>query len=229
MSHTQRIWAALLIGAAFLGACAKGPEKTPLEVEIFQPIGEQIALRRAPKVARPPLTRALLDTVNGPYIEVTIESSDVFAYLTPQLVRRDDTPGEVVSWVTEDAVTVALRDGILIATRGLRGDLLSASTLARSGGLQGPQGQGPRVFDLRTGDLESRQVHLACAVTDLGPKTLEIVEITYDTRHLQEYCEGESGVVVNDFWVDSRTGRVWQSRQWAGPQTGYIRIRQLTL
>ncbi len=221
--------AALALMLVGIAACSKGPERTPLEVELFKTIGQQIALRRAPKTERPPLTRALLDTINSPYIEVTLEEVDIFAYLQPQLVRRDDGPGQVVHWVTEDQVSVSLRDGILIATRGLRGDLLSASTLARSGGAQGPQGQGARVFDLRYGDHESRRVHLACSVVDLGATPLEIVEITYATRHLQEHCEGENGKIVNDFWVDSRSGRVWQSRQWAGPLNGYIRIRQLTL
>lgn len=218
-----------LLGFAVLAACAKGPESKPLEVEMIQTIREQIALRRAPKQERPPLTRALLDTIDSPYIEVTLEESGVFAYLQPQLTHRDDAPGEVVVWLSEDRATFSLRDGILMATRGMRGDLLSASTLARAGGLQGPEGQGPRRYDLRLGDHESRQLTLACAVQDLGAKPLEIVEVTYATRHLQETCEGESGRIVNDFWVDSRTGRVWQSRQWAGPQIGYIRIRQLTL
>lgn len=220
---------AAVTALALLGACAKGPERTPLEVEVFKTIREQIALRRAPKVARPPLTRALLETIDSPYIEVTLEVNDVFAYLQPQLIRHDDTPGEVVHWVTEDQVSVTLRDGILVATRGLRGDLLSASTLAHPGGMQGPEGQGARRFDLRTGDHESKTLELACAVQDLGAETLEIVEVRYPTRHLQETCEGESGRIVNDFWVDSRSGRVWQSRQWAGPLNGYIRIRQLTL
>ncbi|MBT8154493.1 YjbF family lipoprotein [Epibacterium ulvae] len=218
-----------LVGLALLAACAKGPERTPLEVEIFSTIREQIALRRAPKQERPPLTRALLDTLGSPYIEVTLEANGIFAYLQPQLVRRDDGPGEVVHWVTEDQVSVTLRDGILIATRGLRGDLLSASTLAQSGGPQGPEGRGARLFDLRFGDHESKTLEMACTVADLGAEPLEIVEITYATHHLQETCEGANGRIVNDFWVDSRTGRVWQSRQWAGPLNGYIRIRQLTL
>lgn len=229
MNRLGGICVALPLLGALLAGCSKGPEKQPLEVEIFSTIREQIALRRAPKVERPPLTRALLDTITSPYIEVTLEANDVFAYLQPQLVRRDDGPGEVVHWVTEDQVSVTLRDGILVATRGLRGDLLSASTLARDGGPQGPAGQGPRAFDVRTGDHAVKTLELACAVETLGPVALEIVEVRYATEHLQETCEGASGRIVNDFWVDSRTGRVWQSRQWAGPLNGYIRIRQLTL
>ena len=116
----------------------RGLKKTPLEVEILQTIRQQIALRRAPEVERAPLTRAFLDTVKSPYIEVTLETTDNFAYLQPQLVTRDAQPGEVVVWVSEDLATFTLRDGILISTRGMRNDLLSSSTLAHSGTAQGP-------------------------------------------------------------------------------------------
>jgi len=70
---------------------------------------------------------------------------------------------------------------------------------------------------------------MACSLQDLGPAPVEIVEVTYATRHLQERCEAAGSVVVNDYWVDSRSGRVWQSRQWAGPTIGYLRLRQLTI
>ncbi len=52
-----------------------------------------------------------------------------------------------------------------------------------------------------------------------------------DVLHLltvQQRCSGGGGEVVNDYWVDSRGGLVWKSRQWAGPQIGYIRFRRLT-
>ena len=58
---------------------------------------------------------------------------------------------------------------------------------------------------------------------------LEIYEKYYNTRHLQERCEGPGQtVVINDYWVDSRSQKVWKSRQWAGPETGYLRIRDLS-
>ncbi|MGR3762371.1 YjbF family lipoprotein (plasmid) [Roseobacteraceae bacterium NS-SX3] len=219
-----------VLAAALLAAgCAQGPEKAPLEVEIFQTIRQQIALRRAPKPERPPLTRAALDTVEGAHIEVTIEESGVFAYLSQQLVRRDGHPGEIVVWRTEDNVTLAMRDGMLVATRGLGDDILSASVPADGQGLQGPAHGGARSFEIRGLDNGSRRLTLACERRDLGPETIEIVEIRYATRHLQERCEGAGGVIVNDYWADSRSGRIWQSRQWAGPETGYLRIRQLTL
>lgn len=214
----------------FVAACAKGPDKTPLEVELIQTVAQQIKLRRTPAAPRPVLTRAALDeTVKGAFIEVTIEDSDIQAYLGQTLIRRDDTPGELVVWRTEDQVTLTMRAGVLVATRGLRNDLLSASALVPASAAKGPGGQGERRYEVAALDNRSQSFSLVCEVVDLGVETIEIVELAYRTRHLQERCDSNAGRVVNDYWVDSRSGHMWQSRQWAGPTIGYLRIRQLTI
>ncbi|MDE4134811.1 YjbF family lipoprotein [Phaeobacter sp. QD34_3] len=219
------------VAAVFaLAACTGGQQEAGLELEILKTVRDQVKLRLKDKPERPPVTRALLDSLDDTYIEVRVEDSDLLAYLRPLLVKQDSTPGTLTLWVTEDSVTLALREGVLTATRGLRNDMLSASTLVtETGGRMGPRGQGARRYEIAALDNRSEVFTLACTVSDLGPETIEIVELTYQTRHLQEHCESESGLVVNDYWVDSRSGHLWQSRQWAGPTIGYMRIRQLTL
>ena len=223
---------AVLLGLVLLAGCNQGPKGPSLELEIFQTFTQKISsIRAAPAGARPPLTRAALDTVEGAYIEVTLENSDIFAYLSQQLVRRDGTPGEIVVWRSEDDASLALRNGVLIATRGLGGDILSASAQVADG-RPGSVASGARRYQIRGLDNQSRSLVMACSLQDLGTETVEIVELQYTTRHLQERCQGGAGfegsVVVNDYWIDSRSGRIWASRQWAGPTIGYLRIRQLT-
>lgn len=225
---------ALCMGAvlALAAACAKGPEDTPLEVEIGEVIREQIRLRTGKSQApQPPvLTRALLDTITEPHVEVVIEDADLRDYVTLQLARTDDLPGRIEVWRTVDNITFSFRDGLLIATRGLRGTLLSATVPADGAGAMGPASGGARSYRFRGDDEGSFTVNLACELQDLGAVSLEIVERFYDVRHLQESCTGsEGGRIVNDYWVDSRTGRLWQSRQWAGPSLGYIRFRQVVI
>ncbi|MEX5600606.1 YjbF family lipoprotein [Pseudophaeobacter sp. C1-32P7] len=236
LTRPLRVLAGILSAALVLAACSGGPQDAPLEVEIMQVVGQQVKQRLKRQPERPPVTRALLDSLDETYIEVTIEDDGQRAYLQPQLVKQDSTPGQVTVWLTEDAVTLAMRNGVLTATRGLRNDMLSSSALVReTGGAMGPVGgaTGARRYEFAALDNRSQAFTLACTVLDLGPETIEIIELTYQTRHLQERCEsgpdGESGVVVNDYWIDSRSGHLWQSRQWAGPTTGYLRIRQLTL
>lgn len=230
MSMIRTTAAALAAAVLLLGGCARGPEQNPAELEVLKAVGQQFTrLRSAPP---PPveLTRALLDKQTQAYIEVVIENRDAKAYLTRSLSRRDGSPGAIEVWRTQDNVSVALRSGMVVATRGLGGGLLSASVPAAEG-VAGPAHGGARRYAVRANGNGQAMLNMACSLHDLGPAPVEIVEVSHPARHLQERCAGAGGAVVNDYWVDSRPGRnqVWQSRQWAGPETGYLRIRQLRL
>ncbi|OED47364.1 YjbF family lipoprotein [Leisingera sp. S232] len=227
-----RFLPALAAALLLLGGCARGPEKTPAELEVIQAVAEQFRGRR--KAPPPPkLTRALLDEQTLAHIEVTIENREVTAFLTPSLARRDSHPGSIAIWRTQDNVSLSLRQGMVIATRGLGGGLLSAQVPAADG-VAGPARGGARRYTVRADGNGQTTLEMACSLHDLGAAAVEIVEVTHPTRHLQERCSLEGaggGTVVNDYWVDSRPGRaqVWQSRQWAGPEIGYMRIRLLRL
>ncbi len=226
----RRLCAVLLL--PLLAACAQGPDAPPLELELSQVLRDQIRqrLNRADTPAAPVPSRARLDSIEEPHIEVVIEATGLRDYLTLQLSRQDDHPGRVDVWRTIDNITFAFRDGMLISTRGLRGALLSASVPADGQGGMGPATGGERRYEVRGDDNAAFRIGLACELRDLGPEQLEIIEITYATRHLQEDCVGpQGGVIRNDYWIDSRSGRLWQSRQWAGPIIGYIRTRQVVI
>lgn len=227
---TQLICA--LVALAVLGACgsSESTQGAFYKTELFEEIKTVVKARRAPPPQPTVLTRALLDTLDAPHLEVKIEKDDAVGFVLPQLVRRDELPGEIVTWRAADNATITLRDGVLIATRGMTGyNLIAASTLVEEGGAQGPSTSGPRRYTLRIGNEKQQSFSFACDLVSLGPKSLEIVELTYATTHLQERCASAEGEIVNDYWVDSKTGRVWQSRQWAGPSIGYLTIRQLTI
>lgn len=227
--------AALLLLPLILAACSGGDDVPSLELEAINAARQAIAVRTAPKVQRPPLTRAALDTLEGSFIEVILERRDQLAYLSVNTQRRDGGPGLITLWRTEDNVTLAMRNGVLIATRGLGGDILSA-TAQVAGDAPGPSQGGEKVYYIRAQDNKTQRLALVCDLVDLGPQAIVIVERRHPTRRLREICTGGTsgdglggaGEVINDYWVDSRSGVVWQSRQWAGPDTGYLRLRRLT-
>lgn len=216
-----------LLSVLILGACSQGNQVTPLQLQVLQAGQQIIASKRSVKVERPPLTREVLDAVDGAYIEAVVERRDALAYLRVQAIRQDQNPGQITVWRTDDNITLTMRNGVLIATRGLGGDLLSAQVPVRAS-IPGPADTGAHVMYLRSGANHQRRLSLVCERIDLGSETVTIVGQSYRTRHLQQRCSGGGGEVVNDYWVDSRAGLVWKSRQWAGPQIGYIRFRRLT-
>ena len=223
--------AGLLLALMALSACSTGPAETTADVELAKVIGARISQWRKPKPEPLVVTRALLEQLDQPHIEVLVEREDLTGYMGLHLTRRDDLPGEITIWRSSDNATLAFRNGMLMTSRGLGDDLLSAEVPAVAD-QPGPARGGGRSYSLRGGDNQAFQLNMVCSVTDLGPETIEIVELRYTTRHLQEHCEGgegigAKGVVVNDYWIDSRTAKLWQSRQWAGPGIGYLRIRDL--
>lgn len=227
-----RRWRGLLAGliaGTLLSACSGGNIDERAELQIVQTFRSNMQTRAAERTRpeRPPLTRAALDTVEVSAIEVTLERPDIFAYLFIDGERRDDSPGRITVWRTEDDVTIATRNGVVIATRGLGGDMVS-STVQVSGDMPGPSAGGERVQMIRGLDNKEQRLSLSCDLEDLGPEPVEIVELVHPARHLRETCEGAGGRIVNDYWVDARAGLVWQSRQWAGPHIGYMRLRRLT-
>lgn len=232
MTRSLRVLMLAAVSASLLWGCTTGSETASLEVEIGSTVRDELRRRfsKTPPPQPPVLTRELLDSIQEPHLEVAIEEVDLHDYLTLQVRREDDLPGVIEVWRTVDNITFSFRDGMLIATRGLRGTLLSAEVPANGDGVMGPAEGGARVYEVRAGDSDAWTIRLACEVEDLGLKPLEIVGLTYSTRHLRETCVGrKGGKITNEYWVDSQTGRLWQSRQWAGPDTGYIRTRQVVI
>lgn len=215
-----------------LAGCSGGNEADPMQLQLLKAVGGgagQIAnkVRGTGEAARPPLTRALLDTVDQPVLEITVERRGDWAFLFRTLQRTDDAPGRIEQWSTEDSnVTITLRNDVLIATRGLGGDLLSSAVQVAEG-QPGPASGGLQRQMIRTLDYREAALELACELVDLGPETIEIVERRHPTRHLQQRCAGGGGRVVNDYWADPRADIVWASRQWAGPHVGYLNLRRL--
>lgn len=217
-----------LIAGILMTGCSRGNDVAPLELQVAKVLRGVIAGKFAGKSAdRPPLTRATLNGLPGSFLEVILERSGQLAYLYVSAERRDSQPGKITVWRTEDNVSVVMRNGVLIGMQGLGGAMVSSSAMVR-GNQPGPAHSGERIQFFRNLDNKKTRVVMACDVVDLGAETIVIVERNHATRHVQERCKGSGGTVVNDYWIDSRAGLVWRSRQWAGPNVGYLVIRRLT-
>lgn len=182
---------------------------------------------------QPQLTRAVLNTIDGEFIQAEVDKTGSQAFLYIAAERNGSQAGEeggrLLVWRTENDVTLTLRDGVLVGTRGLGGDMISAQGGPILATLRGKgTGQGAKRQVYSALDNKAVPMDFVCAVDNLGSETIVIVQRRHATRHLRETCELNDGSIVNDFWVDSRGSTVWRSRQWAGPNIGYITVQQLT-
>lgn len=212
---------------AALFACSGGEERPTVNLEVIDAIKGKVAEKRQPKVEKPPITRALLDTLDGAFMEAVLERNGQLAYLFVSAAYSEPEGHTLIVWRSEDNATLTMRNDVLIATRGIGDDLLS-SDLTIDAGSPGPAGGGQRRMVFRSGEDRGIDLTMACEVSDEGPRTITIVERSHRTHLLRERCVGGGGEIVNEYWIDSANGLAWQTRQWTGPRTGYVRFRRLT-
>jgi Group 4 capsule polysaccharide lipoprotein gfcB, YjbF len=128
-------------------------------------------------------------------------------------------------WRMRGDVTFALRNGVLIQTRGLGPDLMS-SVAPSVGQLLTDGGQHKReYFFLGANDQPTRRTY-DCAVTVVGSTTIEILGKSHKvTRTTEECTRPQSGKVTNEFWIEGNTVR--KSRQWISGGAGYAEFERV--
>lgn len=161
-----------------------------------------------------PITRAELEKYGVPILRVTSTTLGQDGFLTML-----DAKGEVQTWATPDGVTFSLRNGILIQTRGLGPDLMSADVptvgqLATSGSTY------QRLyFYLGADDAPTRRT-FDCVTTTVGRETIQIVGRSHDVTHVTETCARTGGKRTNEYWIEGKTIR--KSHQYISAPLGYL-------
>ncbi|GAB4288346.1 MAG: hypothetical protein Kow0058_08030 [Roseovarius sp.] len=186
--------ALLLLLVALVAGCGAGASRT---------IGKSLQLTGQVGGVPPELI--------GPQrLAVTLTARGVQAVLGP-VTRADGT----VVWQTLDGVSLSFRDGILIASRGLGYDLMSADVSGTRAMLAGTMGTQYYPVHRSYLDGEDRTVFRSfqCRRAGGGPEGA--------LRRVDELCVGTDRRFTNSYWLDP-AGTVIRSRQWVGPVTEFM-------
>ena len=123
------------------------------------------------------------------------------------------------TYATGARQTVTVKNGMVTATRGLGGDLMSAEidqTLnvisSRSSGLT------KRTMRFLSGDDQTIELNFDCVVSVQNGQG--------GLQGMREDCRAGKTTFVNTYAVDSN-GRIRASRQWVGDFTGYVSLALL--
>nr|WP_242678882.1 YjbF family lipoprotein [Rhodobacter calidifons] len=129
-----------------------------------------------------------------------------------------DTKADVVTWTAQRQANFSLRDGVLIQTRGLGADLMSAEapSLAQ---LTGGASYQRIYYFLGPDDAGTRRTY-DCTAAVAGRETIEILGKSHAVTRVTETCTRSNGKVTNDYWIEGSTVR--KSRQWASNAVGYL-------
>ncbi len=201
--------------------CACGSDKTATEGFRIGAVAMATMLNgKGSQPAPLSLTRAAFDQGGNPLIRARIEKVGSIAFMG----KINEGRG-VITWASVDGSALSLRDGVVIATRGLGTDLMSsaaptANDLAHASSVQRQH------FYLFGGETEQLRAFV-CRISDAGAERIVVLELSFDTRHRIESCTDDSGLAFeNHYWFDNRAV-IRQSRQWISPDVGFLELQDL--
>lgn len=201
---------------AGLAACGNDTEGSggPLGV-LAQTAGQVVAQRRAPDrpaaPARSPQEAAAeaLRVNPGPLIQAGFERLG-----RTQVMAMTGQNGALRTFMTPAEEALVLRGGMLVGTRGLGHDLSVAEPETEGLIRAGAPGSATRVMRYFAGDGLERPLQFSCTV-GAGPAPGVTVES----------CQGHGTSFQNSYIVQG--GQIAVSRQWIGPNLGYVTIQTL--
>lgn len=209
--------------AVLLAACSGGQGNLNTQANTLNELRQIVlANRTRAQSVDVVLTRALLDQQTVSRLETVADNHNLTAYLVP-LSRR----GPVTVWRDANGVQFVVREGLLTGTRGLGGDLVSSDYAPTLAAIKAGAGTYERAMYLRNALGGQDKLTMRCTMQSLGTVGLEVVERIYAVRHLQEACLAEGVAVTNEYWAETNTGLIRQSRQWGGPGVGFLSFRLL--
>ncbi|NSX53238.1 YjbF family lipoprotein [Parasulfitobacter algicola] len=129
----------------------------------------------------------------------------------------------VRTYLTEDSISVSLRQGVLVATRGLGNDVHVANpnpTLAALSS-QGTRGRYTREMTFLDPTSQKISTLFSCTMTPIGPTAVTIAQTRQATRQYSEDCQSDTRKITNLFWT-STSGAMTRTRQWVSPTVGYL-------
>lgn len=216
----MRRLAAACTGLALLAGCGGFVNSEPSALATAVGTAAQGAIAKVRSVraggaaAPKEVTRADIEEFGVPIIRAVIETRGADILMTPS-----DTKGDVVTYTTSDGTTFTFRQGVLIQTRGLGPDLMSAEApsvaqLLTNGGTHPRQ-----YFFLGADDVTTRRSY-DCTATIVGKETIEIFGTSHQVTRVSEDCSRPQGSITNEFWIEGQTVR--KSRQLLSGGIGFV-------
>lgn len=168
------------------------------------------------------LSRARLDATGQPTLLAELPELKVAATLAPS-----GRNGEVITWASGDQASLSFQGGVLVATRGLGADVMSADVTGTLAMLRGrSEGVYTRLNSGLDGEYQTAFRAYQCKRTSARPEQIIIFDRPHSTTRIEETCTTPGRTVTNIYWAGP-DGFIWKSRQWVSSHAGYLWTEQL--
>ena len=216
----------LTLIALVLSACSSDkarpafPLKDMAKAVVQQMIGTSAPAAAPPDAATIAAGRKLLEEAGKPVILMTDPGTGLAGFMG---ILGENGP--VQTWATPEYLTIGLRDGVMISTRGFGADLMSAEAPDLNV-LSGGKGEYQRRYSYLDGADQTQVQTYDCSLHNAGAAQLTLLGKSLATRRVTEKCSGKQGVFENQYWFDAG-GTLRQSSQMRVPGVGNMQLQQI--
>ncbi|WP_171132776.1 YjbF family lipoprotein [Ruegeria sp. HKCCA6707] len=163
------------------------------------------------------LSRTQLDALGRPTLLAELPELKVAATLEPSAQNTG-----VRTWSSGDQASLSFQSGLLVASRGLGRDLMTADISGTLSMLRGDQtGYYLKLHSYLDGEFQTEFQSFQCQRTGNTPERITIFDRTHDTVRIEETCITPGLTVTNLYWLGP-DGFIWKSRQWVSASAGYL-------
>ena len=127
--------------------------------------------------------------------------------------------GAAVTWTSADNKSLTVFNGLLIQTRGLGNDLMSAKVPSVNSG----KGEVLREHYYQQGNERIGLQRFFCELATLGTEQTTVVGVGFSARVITETCANDDYNFENRYWFAPDAGLL-KSIQWGGPEIGSLMI-----
>ena len=224
LKKVVRAAAAILLLAGLAGCGNVKSEPSPVGLAVGNiakaTLGGITGKRSGATAAAPaPVSRADIEKYGIPILRavIPVRGADVLLTVT-------DAKGSVVTWATTDGTSFTLREGVLIQTRGLGPDLMSAQAPSTAA-LRTNGGTHQRVYYFLGEDDRTTRRTYDCTVAVAGTEQIEIFARAHTVTKVTETCARQQASITNTFWFEGATIR--KSRQLVSGGLGFIEFERV--
>lgn len=130
------------------------------------------------------------------------------------------------TWLAQVGFSASFNDGLLVATRGLNGDLMAADVSQVRTALNAGGGHAVRVQEDLDDQDQIVSKRFECDILAAGTETIDLGLRQVSARKFEETCRNSSLEFTNLYWLDG-TGHIISSRQFISRTVAYLRSNEL--
>ncbi|GAA4226759.1 hypothetical protein GGQ68_004763 [Sagittula marina] len=211
-----------------LGAAACGSDRD-IQSAAFASLGQLFTPKQAPAPVTDAQILEALQINAKPLILVEFEERNNAQGLLAQV----ETNGAYYTFGNQSRNVIVLRDGMITATRGLGGDLMSVEEDALLSLIHGRRaGQASYVQRFLLPEAVTQELDFQCAARPVGSKRVTRGLVNEEATTVKVDCYGkdtetDAQIEFTNSYAVSSSGVILSARQWVGSYLGHIETQYL--